>query len=83
MSFLSSTVTVILIVINVALFLLETKDGGSTKTEVALKYGAQYTRASITGSLPPCSCTSGSGIFSLICMRCRFWALRLTMCAAP
>ena len=43
MSFLSSTVTVILIVINVAVFLLETKDGGSTKTEVALKYGAQYT----------------------------------------
>lgn len=42
MSFLSSKVTTTLIVINVILFLLETKDGGSTKTSVALKYGAQY-----------------------------------------
>lgn len=42
MAFLSSKVTTILIIINVALFLLETKDGGSTKTETTLKYGALY-----------------------------------------
>jgi len=42
MSFLQSAATTILILINVAFFLLETKDGGSTSTSVALKYGAQY-----------------------------------------
>ena len=31
-----------LIIINVVIFLLETKDGGSTNREVALKYGVQY-----------------------------------------
>ena len=43
MEFLSSKVTTILILINVGLFLLETKDGGSTDKAVALKYGVQYT----------------------------------------
>ena len=43
MNFLRSTATTILILINVAEFLLETKDGGSTNTSVALKYGALYT----------------------------------------
>ena len=42
MSFLTSRVTTVLIIINVVIFLLETKDGGSTNREVALKYGAQY-----------------------------------------
>lgn len=42
MDFLSSRITTILIVINIALFLLETKDGGSTNTDTALKYGALY-----------------------------------------
>ena len=42
MDFLSSKITTVLIVINVVLFLLETKDGGSTDHEVALKYGALY-----------------------------------------
>ena len=42
MDFLSSKVTTILIVINIVIFLLETKDGGSTNRDVALKYGAQY-----------------------------------------
>ena len=41
MSFLTSRVTTVLIIINVVIFLLETKDGGSTNREVALKYGAQ------------------------------------------
>lgn len=36
-------VTVILILINVLIFLMETVAGGSTKTEVALRFGAQYT----------------------------------------
>ena len=43
MDLFSSLVTVILIGINIAVFLLETKDGGSTNTAVALKYGALYT----------------------------------------
>ena len=43
MNFLNSTVTTVLILVNVVMFLLETKDGGSTNTSVALKYGAQYT----------------------------------------
>ena len=38
MSFLTSRVTTVLIIINVVIFLLETKDGGSTNREVALKY---------------------------------------------
>ena len=42
MDFLTSKVTTILIMINVGIFLLETKDGGSTNRDVALKYGAQY-----------------------------------------
>ena len=42
MSFLTSRVTTMLIIINVVIFLLETKDGGSTNREVALKYGVQY-----------------------------------------
>ena len=42
MDFLTSKVTTILIIINVGIFLLETKDGGSTNRDVALKYGAQY-----------------------------------------
>lgn len=42
MDFLSSLVTSILILINCAVFLLETLAGGSTKTDVALKFGAQY-----------------------------------------
>ena len=42
MDFLSSMVTAVLILINCAVFLLETLAGGSTKTEVALKFGAQY-----------------------------------------
>ena len=42
MDFLNSKVTTILIIINVGIFLLETKDGGSTNRGVALKYGAQY-----------------------------------------
>ena len=42
MDFLSSMVTAVLILINCAVFLLETRAGGSTKTEVALKFGAQY-----------------------------------------
>ena len=42
MDFLSSKITTILIVINVALFLLETREGGSTDTDVALKYGVLY-----------------------------------------
>ena len=42
MDFLSSKITTVLILINVALFLLETKDGGSTNHAVALKYGALY-----------------------------------------
>ena len=42
MSFLTSRVTTVLIIINVVIFLLETKDGGSTNREVALKYGVQY-----------------------------------------
>ena len=37
-----SKVTTILIVINIMIFLLETKDGGSTNRDVALKYGVQY-----------------------------------------
>lgn len=43
MDFISSKITTILILINAALFLLETKDGGSTDRDVALKYGALYT----------------------------------------
>ena len=39
MDFLSSKTTTILIIINVALFLMETKAGGSTNSEVALRYG--------------------------------------------
>ena len=39
MDFLTSKVTTILIIINVGIFLLETKDGGSTNRDVALKYG--------------------------------------------
>lgn len=42
MDFLTSKVTTILIIINIVIFLLETKDGGSTNRDVALKYGAQY-----------------------------------------
>ena len=42
MDFLSSKITTILIIINVALFLLETGEGGSTNTDVALKYGVLY-----------------------------------------
>ena len=42
MDFLSSKITTILIIINVALFLLETREGGSTDTNVALKYGVLY-----------------------------------------
>lgn len=42
MDFVSSKITTFLIIINVCMFLLETKDGGSTNTKVALKYGAQY-----------------------------------------
>jgi rhomboid protease GluP len=42
MDFLASKVTTILIIINIGIFLLETKDGGSTNRDVALKYGAQY-----------------------------------------
>ena len=42
MSFLTSRVTTMLIIINVVIFLLETKDGGSTNREVALKYWVQY-----------------------------------------
>lgn len=42
MGFMTSKVTLVLILINIAIFLLETKDGGSTNTDVALKYGAQY-----------------------------------------
>ena len=42
MEFLSSKVTTFLILFNVALFLLETKDGGSTNSNVALKYGVLY-----------------------------------------
>ena len=42
MDFLASKVTTILIIINVGIFLLETKDGGSTNRDVALKFGAQY-----------------------------------------
>ena len=42
MEFLSSVITTILIMINVVVFVLETKDGGSTDTNVALKYGALY-----------------------------------------
>lgn len=42
MEFLSSVITTILILINAAIFLLETKDGGSTDTQVALRYGALY-----------------------------------------
>lgn len=42
MDFLRSRITTILILINVAVFLLETKDGGSTKRAVALKYGVMY-----------------------------------------
>ena len=42
MEFLRSPVTTTLIIINVVLFLLETKDGGSTNRDVALKYGVQY-----------------------------------------
>ncbi|MBR2123223.1 MAG: rhomboid family intramembrane serine protease [Lachnospiraceae bacterium] len=42
MDFISSKATTFLIIVNVVMFLLETKDGGSTNTSVALKYGAQY-----------------------------------------
>ena len=42
MDFIGRNVTTLLVVINVALFLLETRDGGSSNTRVALKYGAQY-----------------------------------------
>ena len=42
MSFMRSGVTTTLILVNVVVFLLELKDGGSEKTEVAIKYGAQY-----------------------------------------
>ena len=42
MSFVRSTVTCILIIINVAVFLAETAKGGSTSTAVALKFGALY-----------------------------------------
>ena len=40
--FLRSAVTTVLILVNVIVFLLETRAGGSTKTSVALKFGAQY-----------------------------------------
>ncbi len=36
-------VTIILIVINVAVFLLETAAGGSENVEIAIRFGAQYT----------------------------------------
>ena len=42
MDFISSKVTTALIAINICLFLLETREGGSTNRQVALKYGAQY-----------------------------------------
>ena len=42
MSFIASKVTTVLIIINVALFLMETGSGGSTSTAVALRYGALY-----------------------------------------
>jgi len=42
MSFMRSGVTMTLILVNIVMFLLEMKDGGSEKTEVAIKYGAQY-----------------------------------------
>ena len=42
MDFLTSKVTTVLIVINIVIFLLETKDGGSTNRDVAIKYGVQY-----------------------------------------
>ena len=43
MNFLQSIPTTILILLNAGYFLLEAKDGGSTNTSVALKYGAMYT----------------------------------------
>lgn len=43
MTFLRSIPTTVLILINAIVFLLETKDGGSQNTQVALRYGAQYT----------------------------------------
>ena len=42
MGFLSSKITVFLILLNVVLFVLETMDGGSTNMGVALRYGALY-----------------------------------------
>ena len=42
MDFLTSKVTTVLIVINIVIFLLETKDGGSTNRDVAIKCGVQY-----------------------------------------
>ena len=42
MSFLSSPATSVLILVNIGFFLLETVNGGSTRTGVALKYGALY-----------------------------------------
>lgn len=42
MDFLTSKVTTVLIVINIVIFLLETKNGGSTNRDVAIKYGVQY-----------------------------------------
>lgn len=42
MSVLNSKITVFLILLNAVLFILETKDGGSTDIGVALKYGAFY-----------------------------------------
>ena len=63
MDFLTSKVTTILIIINVGIFLLETKDGGKRSIS------RLSDRDSITGSLRRCSCTSEFIICCSICTR--------------